>query len=99
MEKQFKTFQEFYPYYLQQHQNPWCRICHYLGSTMVIVTFFAAFYWHDAMYLLLAPCFGYGFAWVGHYVFEHNHPATFTHPFYSFVADWVMYWRWITKRT
>ncbi|WP_105169017.1 DUF962 domain-containing protein [Pseudoalteromonas sp. T1lg23B] len=99
MEKQFKTFREFYPYYLQQHQNSWCRLCHYLGSTMVIATCLIALYWQSAWYLLLAPVFGYGFAWVGHFVFEHNRPATFTHPFYSLLADWVMYWRWLTRQS
>ncbi|HWS40494.1 MAG TPA: DUF962 domain-containing protein, partial [Arenimonas sp.] len=34
---------------------------------------------------------GYGFAWVGHFVFEKNKPATFKHPLYSFVSDWIMY--------
>ncbi|MCF6436796.1 MULTISPECIES: DUF962 domain-containing protein [Pseudoalteromonas] len=98
MDKRFKSFQAFYPFYLEQHQNPWCRACHYLGSTLVIITCLAALYWQNPLYLLLAPCAGYGFAWVGHFVFEQNRPATFTHPFYSLLADWLMYWRWITRQ-
>ena len=34
---------------------------------------------------------GYGFAWVGHYVFEKNRPATFKHPWYSLAGDFVMF--------
>ncbi len=34
---------------------------------------------------------GYGFAWVGHFFFEKNRPATFQHPLYSFMGDWVMF--------
>jgi hypothetical protein len=34
---------------------------------------------------------GYGLAWVGHFLFEKNRPATFQHPFYSFAGDWVMF--------
>jgi hypothetical protein len=34
---------------------------------------------------------GYGFAWVGHFFFEKNKPATFKHPLYSFISDWLMY--------
>ena len=41
--------------------------------------------------MLGAPLFGYGFAWIGHFFFEHNRPATFTHPFYSLLGDGVMY--------
>jgi hypothetical protein len=47
-------------------------------------------------YLLLALLCGYGFAWVGHFVFEKNKPASFKRPLYSFMGDWVMYaqiWR------
>jgi len=37
-------------------------------------------------------CFiaGYGPAWIGHFFFENNRPATFKHPFYSFASDWIM---------
>ena len=34
---------------------------------------------------------GYGFAWTGHAFFEHNRPATFKYPIYSFIGDWAMY--------
>ena len=40
---------------------------------------------------LAALLCGYAFAWVGHFFFEKNRPATFKHPFYSFAGDWVMF--------
>jgi hypothetical protein len=35
---------------------------------------------------------GYAFAWVGHFFFEHNKPATFKYPWLSYLGDWRM-WR------
>ncbi|MDX1386234.1 MAG: DUF962 domain-containing protein, partial [bacterium] len=42
-------------------------------------------------YLLLLPVIGYSFAWIGHFFFEKNRPATFTYPGYSLLGDWVMF--------
>ena len=42
-------------------------------------------------WLWLLPLAGYGCAWIGHYVYQKNRPATFTHPLYSLRGDWVMY--------
>jgi hypothetical protein len=42
--------------------------------------------------LAFLPIVGYGFAWVGHFVYEKNKPATFKHPFYSLRADFKMFW-------
>ena len=40
----------------------------------------------------------YGFAWVGHFFYEHNRPATFQYPLYSFAGDWVMFWQILTRK-
>ncbi|GLX77294.1 membrane protein [Thalassotalea insulae] len=91
MAKQYQSFAEFYPFYLSQHQNRICRRLHFTGSLLVLVII--AFYLIQAQYklLLLLPLIGYGFAWVGHFFFEKNQPATFTYPIYSLIGDWVMF--------
>ena len=48
--------------------------------------------------VLAALACGYGFAWIGHFFFEHNRPATFRHPLYSFVGDWMMFKDILTGR-
>ena len=86
----FRSFSEFYPYYLSEHKDPVCRRLHYIGSTLVLtilVTLAVTGLWGYWWLMLVA---GYGFAWVGHFKFEHNKPATFKYPFYSLAADWVM---------
>jgi hypothetical protein len=92
----FRSFSEFYPYYLSEHQNPVCRLLHFIGSTLVLVilvTLVVTGLWGYWWLMLLA---GYGFAWLGHFKFEHNKPATFKYPFYSLAADWVMYKDFLT---
>lgn len=86
----FSSFAEFYPYYLQEHSNATCRRLHYVGSLLVLGILAYALFTQQWLWLLAMPLAGYGFAWVGHFVFEKNRPATFQYPFYSLLGDWVM---------
>lgn len=86
----FSSFSQFYPYYLSEHRHPVCRALHYTGSALVIAVLLFALVSQQWRYLWLLPVIGYGFAWLGHFLFEHNRPATFSYPFYSLAADWVM---------
>ena len=88
---QFASFSEFYPYYLAEHGNRTCRRLHFVGSSLVLGCLVMLLRSGHAMWLLYALLCGYGFAWVGHFFFEKNKPATFKYPFYSMVGDWVMY--------
>lgn len=90
-ESGFASFREFYPFYLGEHRNPTCRRLHFIGSTGVLACLVIAIVSLNPWWLLAMPVCGYGFAWVGHFFFEHNRPATFQHPVYSLIGDWVMY--------
>lgn len=89
--KTFSSFKEFYPFYLAEHANLICRRLHFVGSLLVLIVISYVIYSQHWSLLLLAPICGYSFAWVGHFFFEHNKPATFTYPIYSFIGDWVMF--------
>ena len=93
MEKQYKTFGDFYPYYLSEHRNTTCRVLHFIGSSLVLAAFATALITGNAWWFAAMPLAGYGFAWLGHFFFEKNRPATFTYPLYSFAGDWVMYFQ------
>ena len=95
---EFARFRDFYPYYLSEHRNPACRRLHFAGSTLVLLVIVVAIATGDARWLWLAPLAGYGFAWIGHFAFEKNRPATFRHPLYSLAGDWVMYWQILRRR-
>ena len=92
------SFAEFYPFYLSEHSNRGCRRMHFIGSSLVIVVILLTVLSGQLRWLLLAPVFGYGCAWVGHYAFEKNRPATFKHPLYSLLGDWVMYGQMLRGR-
>ena len=87
----FTSFNDFYPDYLQEHSNRTCRRLHFAGTTLVIGLAVASVATGNWWMLWLLPVAGYGFAWLGHFGFEKNRPATFSHPLYSFVGDWVMF--------
>jgi hypothetical protein len=87
----FQNFAEFYPFYLGEHSNRTCRQLHFVGSTLSLICLAMLLLSGRPQYLLYGLLSGYGFAWVGHFFFEKNKPATFKYPFYSFIGDWVMY--------
>ena len=89
--KSFTTFAQFYPFYLGEHSNRTCRRLHFLGSTLALLCLAMLFVTGKLQYLLYGLLAGYGCAWIGHFVFEKNKPASFKRPLYSFMGDWVMY--------
>lgn len=94
----YTSFRDFYPYYLQEHSNRTCRRLHFAGTSLVIAMAAGAVVTGTWWLLWLLPVAGYGFAWLGHFVFEKNRPATFQHPFYSLWGDFVMYKDILTGR-
>jgi len=88
---QFRSFAEFYPYYLGEHSNPTCRRLHFVGTSLVIALLAYTIGSGKWLLLLAVPLFGYGFAWIGHFFFEKNRPATFTYPLYSLIGDFAMF--------
>jgi hypothetical protein len=97
-DERFQSFATFYPFYLGEHLNPVCRTLHFVGSTVVLLLIVAAVMTSQWIILLAIPFAGYGFAWIGHFVFEKNRPATFKYPTWSFMGDWVMYWQLLTRQ-
>ena len=91
-----KSFREFWPYYLAEHRLPICRAWHYFGTSMA-TSLFAWLLWQghyaSLWWVLIA---GYAPAWIGHFVFEKNRPATFTYPRWSLIADYKMFWYWLS---
>ncbi|MBP7272325.1 MAG: DUF962 domain-containing protein [Saprospiraceae bacterium] len=96
MTKQYKTLKEFYPYYLTEHQNATSRTLHFIGTGLFIAIVLYAVWTRTFSWLWFSPLVGYGFAWVGHFFFEKNKPATFTYPLLSLASDFIMFWHILT---
>jgi hypothetical protein len=90
MSAHFGSFREFYPYYLGEHADRHCRRLHFIGTSLAVLQWLAALALREPWLLLSGLVTGYGFAWVGHFFFEKNRPATFTHPLYSLIGDFAM---------
>jgi hypothetical protein len=97
-EPEMRTFDEFWPFYVREHSRPGTRLLHAAGTitSTVLLVFLAAtgrYRW-----LPLALVVGYGCAWGAHFFVEHNRPATFKHPLWSFAADYKMVALMLTGR-
>lgn len=90
-EQPFRTFDEFWPFYVRQHQKKATRILHFVGTTGAMACVAGGLLTKRRWLLALAPIVGYGPSWVGHFLVEKNRPATFAHPVWSLRADLVMW--------
>lgn len=91
-EKKYNSLKEFYPFYLSEHVNTTCRTLHFIGTSLLIISFITFWFTFDVRFLIAIPLLGYGFAWVGHFFFEKNKPATFQYPGYILASDFLMFW-------
>ncbi len=98
MAAKIASFTEFYPFYLTQHADRMCRRTHFIGSTLALVALATFAVTGKPLWIVAALVAGYGGAWIGHFVFEKNRPASFAQPLYSLRADWVMYWEMLTGK-
>lgn len=98
MSRAFSSFSDFYPFYLDEHRDRTCRRLHFVGTSLALLILVGSAVRGWPWGVLVALLTGYAFAWVGHFFFEKNRPATFKHPFYSFMGDWVMWKDILTGR-
>lgn len=92
MKKEFKNFEEFYPYYIDEHKSKYNKLLHFIGTTIFFIFMIIFISSFEPKYIFYGFLSGYGWAWIGHFFIEKNKPATFTYPFFSLLSDYVMFW-------
>ena len=97
MNDKIKTFKDFYPFYLLEHMHPICRLLHFIGTFGVITLILISIVFSNKVWMY-APLCGYFFAWIGHFVFEKNRPATFKYPIYSMIGDFLMFYHLLIRK-
>jgi len=92
----YRTYAEFWPFYLREHSKPGTRALHYVGTSLGLLCIVWAVLSGNPFWALGLPLLGYGFAWISHFRVEHNRPATFTYPLWSFISDFRMLFLFLT---
>lgn len=92
----YRTLKEFYPFYLSEHANRTSRRLHFMGTSLALFLLITAVFTQAWWLLAVALVQAYAFAWVGHFFFEKNRPATFRYPLLSFLGDWRLWWEILT---
>ena len=98
MTSTIRDYHEFWPIYLNAHRKPSTRALHYIGTLAGMLCLVLAVAWLDWRFLVAAPVVGDACAWIGHFGFEGNEPATFGHPLWSLYSDYRMLFLWATGR-
>src|SRR6202521_3598748 len=85
-----RPFADFWPHYVLAHRQPLTRIFHSTGTLIGWALVLAAIYSGHKWLIAAAIVVPYAFAWVSHFFVEHNRPASFGHPLWSWLADQKM---------
>jgi hypothetical protein len=96
--RKYNSLKEFYPFYLAEHSHPTSRVLHFIGTFLVLALLVMAILVQNWWLLAFIPVTGYGFAWVGHFFFEKNKPATFQYPGYSLASDFILFFHLLTGK-
>ena len=96
--ERIKKYSDFYAFYLTEHSNKTSRILHFVGTLLffVLLSYFIITNQYNHFWIL--PVVGYGFAWVGHFFFEKNKPATFKYPFWSLISDFKLFFELVAGK-
>src|SRR5262245_38896611 len=91
MATKYRSFVEFWAFYVLEHSKPGTRKLHFIGTTLLFICLAAILLTRSLWFLLFGIIAAYGCAWTGHFFIEKNRPAAFKYPFFSLLGDFKMY--------
>lgn len=97
MAPRFESFEEFWPYYLEQHKKPLTKKMHFLATSVALFCLTLGVLFLDPRVAIAGAVFAYGVAWISHFFVEKNKPATFKFPLWSLRAD-LRLWAELLKK-
>ncbi len=84
---------------MSQHANQTNRRLHVIGTFLALLQLvMMLIIGLSLIKFLIAIVTVYGFAWVGHFFFEKNKPATFNYPLWSLQGDAKLFYETITGK-
>ena len=95
MAERYTTYSAFFDFYLSEHERPLTRALHYCGSVCGMLALILTVVTGNLLWIAAGLISGYGLAWIGHFFVEHNRPATFSYPLWSFAGDYHMFALWL----
>ncbi|GAA4026022.1 DUF962 domain-containing protein [Sphingomonas rosea] len=98
MAERIPDYRDFWLHYLREHSARRTRAIHYVGTALVLAAAAALVVTGNGWWALAMPVGGYGFAWFAHFFVEKNRPATFTHPWWSLLSDFRMFFLAVSGR-
>src|SRR5260370_26337497 len=84
------NFVSVWPEYVRAHRQAGTRTIHLAGTLVGWSLFIAAIALQRWWWVAAALVVSYALAWISHFFVEHNRPATFEHPLWSWRADQKM---------
>ena len=96
--ERIENYQQFWDFYVQEHSQPATRLFHFIGTMLSLIVLVWILRSGNLIYLPLCLVVGYAFAWFSHFFIEHNKPATFKYPLWSFISDYKMVFYMLTGR-
>jgi len=98
MTKNFKTFDEFYRFYLTQHQHAGTRMMHFAGTLVILTAVIYVLLTAKSRFLWYIPILGFGLQWLSHFMFEGNKPVMMRYFFREVMADFRMFWELLSRK-
>lgn len=96
--RKIENYAEFWDFYVSEHLQPLTRLLHFVGTSLGLVLLFWFIRNGVWYYFPLCLVVGYAFAWFSHFFIEHNQPASFKYPLWSFISDYKMMFYMLTGR-